>query len=346
MAVTWNKKRKRYLVQVRLNGHHRQRSFILKEDADAYERKLLIKKDKHLIHGANDSLTFNDITDVYEADVLSDDSTIDSKPDQLRMLKVVRGIIGIFNANEITRNRIILLRDKLLKRENKGKKISKARVNRYISTVSSVFRHALERDFVTVNPCRGIKKFPEVANKARFLSVEEYSRLLDASSEWLKPIVIVAVGTGMRLGEIIELEWARIDFDKMKIWIEKHKADKTAGQKIVYFPFTVKEALLKLKEKATFNLVFPRKDGGMTRITKVRSQFERACEKAELTGISFHTLRHTSASWLMMQTKDPALVKEQLGHSSLLVTQRYTHLLEKHRQEGIRGIDDFLKKAA
>jgi integrase len=342
MAVFFDKGRDRYIVRVRYNGKHVQRSFVRKPEADKYERDLLVKKDKLFVHGFNEDVTVNRLIDLYESVHLPQ---LKDQQQQGYTLKFIRSQLGTEKAALINRARIIAYRDTLLNKTYRGKRITKQTVNRHLACLSSVFQVAVERDLLPLNYCRGIKKFPEPKKDPVFLDVPSYKKLYEAATPWLQPIIDVAIGTGMRLGEILDLEWNRIDFNQDSIRIEKHKSEKR-GDKTIYLSKMAKDVLLQIKKTSLSDLVFPSRHGKvLSKYGKVRGELRRACKRAGLTGVGFHTFRHTAASWLLMQTKDMALVKEQLGHSSLAVTQRYAHLIKEYRQIGIRGIDEFLKAA-
>ena len=342
MAVFHDKNRSKWLVRVRINGHHVQKSFLRKEEASKYERQLLVKKDKIAVQGYNEDVTMGSLMDLYQSVHCPQ---LKSSKQQGYMLKVFRSSFSGEKAINFNRPRIIVFRDTLLNRAHGGKPISKPTINRYMACLSGIFQVALERGLVPINPVRGIKKFPEPITKTRFLSATEYEVLYGVASSWLKPILAVLVGTGMRISELINLEWSQIDFRQDSITFKKHKADKTTGEKVINMAALATKALESLKTPECAGLVFNHRGKKLSNYGFLRGEIRRATKKAGFTDVSFHTMRHTCASWLVMASGgDMALVKKQLGHSSLSVTERYAKLSAEHQRTGIKAIDNYLEQ--
>ena len=119
----------------------------------------------------------------------------------------------------------------------------------------------------------------------------------------------------MRRGEILSLEWDRVNLNKRFLQVENTKS---GNNRVIPINDVLMEELLRLKklnEKSTF--VFPNKS--------VRTAFENACRRADIKELRFHDLRHTFATRLVEQGIDLITIKELLGHHSVKVTERYTH---------------------
>lgn len=150
-----------------------------------------------------------------------------------------------------------------------------------------------------------IKLFPEKDNlKERILTAEEEARLFEASSVHLKPVLKVALNTGMRRGEILSLRWGEVDLEARVV-----KAVRTKSRKVRLIPLN--DVLLEEFEKlrragGEGESVFPHKS--------VRSAFEGACRRAGIKNLRFHDLRHTCATRLVERGVDLITVKELLGH--------------------------------
>ncbi len=213
--------------------------------------------------------------------------------------------------------------------------LSKARVNRYLALLKKMFNLAVDWDYLKENPVRKIKLFSEKDNlKERILNAEEEKRLLEASSEHLRPIIITALCTGMRRGEILSLKWNQVDLSKRTIRIDKAK-----GGKIRIIP--INDALFKelsrIKENSKSDHVFVYPKTGKP-IKDVKTTFNATTRRAEIKDLRFHDLRHTFASRLIERGVDLITVKDLLGHHSVTVTQRYTHSNAVQKKKAVESL--------
>jgi len=216
----------------------------------------------------------------------------------------------------------------------RSKQVSPASVNRELACLKHMFTKAIEWNMAVDNPVKKVKMFRENAGRVRYLSKAEAQRLLDECAEHLRPIVIVALYTGMRLGEILNLKWEDVDFDLKTIYI--HTAKSGYGRDIpmaepVFF------ALKRMPRKAEY--VFCRDDG--TRMIDIRTAFNNAVKRAEIEDFKFHDLRHTFASHLVMNGTDLMTVKELLGHRTINMTLRYAHLSPEHKRKAVDTLGYF-----
>jgi len=214
--------------------------------------------------------------------------------------------------------------------------IAKATINRQSATLSKMFNWSIERGYHPgPNPMRQIKKFRESPGRVRYLTADEASRFLLASAHHLKPIVLTALHTGGRLEELLTLTWGDVNFD---LGIVSFKRATTKGRKERQVPLSpeLSSGLRRLRPGAAQELVFTYNG---RKIGSVRTSFLTAQKKAGLgTDVVFHTLRHTFASWFMMNGGDLYRLQKYLGHSSLAMTQRYSHLSPEFIRDGVRFI--------
>jgi len=160
----------------------------------------------------------------------------------------------------------------------------------------------------------------------------EEERLLEASSEHLRPILIVALNTGMRRGEILNLEWKQIDLNKRLIKVENTKS---GNNRIIPVNESLYQELLKAKNmNGRSRFVFPNPETGQP-YTEVKKSFKNACRKAMIDDMRFHDLRHTFATRLVESGVDLITVRDLLGHFSVRITQRYTHSSQKTKKEAV-----------
>lgn len=212
--------------------------------------------------------------------------------------------------------------------------ITPAGLNREISCLKTLFNKAAEWGKVAVSPCVRVRKLKEENKRTRFLSEEEMKRLMEQASPELRQVLVVLIHTGMRKGELQHLKWSDLDFDRSLITIPH-----TKNGKVRYIPMnaSVKSVLLQRRIKKTNQeWVFPGPRGNPLRF---REAFDSARERAGLGDVHIHDLRHTFASYLCMNGADLITVKELLGHSSLSMTERYSHLTNRHRAEAVKRLE-------
>jgi len=200
--------------------------------------------------------------------------------------------------------------------------------------VRQIFNHATVRGaFKGTNPATLVKR-PQADNRrVRFLTEDEAKALLaelKRRSRQTYEMALLSLQTGMRAGEIFNLRWQDLDFENKLINI----MDTKSGRNRQAHMTPEVEAMLKAKAQgAPGDLVFPDRNG--RRIVQISNAFERAVAALGLNdGISdprqkvvFHTLRHTFASWLAMAGTPLHVIKELMGHQTLAMTERYSHLL-------------------
>lgn len=158
-------------------------------------------------------------------------------------------------------------------------------------------------------------KATEPPGRVRFLSREEYGRLMAAAHESLRPIILCAVTTGLRYGDIYRLDWRQIQLGERVIQIKRTKANKA-------LTIRIGGALM-----AALSTTPPeRRRGKVFTWTGFRRRWEKALRLADVEDFRFHDLRHTFASWARQAGADLADICEALGHSSITMTMRYAHI--------------------
>lgn len=209
-----------------------------------------------------------------------------------------------------------------------------ATVNRELACLKHLFTKAIEWDKATVNPARQVKLFRERNTRLRYLDVDEEKALLDECAVYLRPIVVLALYTGMRLGEILNLGWSQVDLDNNLVLLENTKSGK---RREIPLNATAKSALKRVPRHIRSPHVFCNGSGKPRR--SIRTAFSNACARAKVEDVVFHTLRHTFASRLVMAGVDLVTVKELLGHSTLAMVLRYAHLSPEHRRNAVARLD-------
>lgn len=206
-------------------------------------------------------------------------------------------------------------------------------INRCLTIIRKMFNLAVDWEVLQKNQISKIKFYSEKDNlMERILTRPEEERLLGASSEHLKPILIVALNSGMRLSEILTLQWKFIDLNAKKIRLVKTKSGRI---RIININSNLLNELFKLKQlNGDPNYLFFNEQTGKP-LTTVKRSFKGACERANISGLRFHDLRHTFATRLVEMGVDIITVKELLGHSSVTITERYTHSFHEQKEKAV-----------
>ncbi|MBM3248483.1 MAG: hypothetical protein FJZ10_03565, partial [Candidatus Omnitrophica bacterium] len=212
----------------------------------------------------------------------------------------------------------------------RAQEVSPATVNRNLACLKSMFNRAIEWGKTKDNPVKKVKLFRENNKRLRYLEKEEIIKLLSNCNGYLKPIVIVALNTGMRKGEILGLKWHDIDFKRGIIYLLNTK---NGEKREIPINEQVKTALIRTKKHPESPYIFCKEDGNP--FGNIRKSFFTALKKAGIMNFHFHDLRHTFASHLVMSGVDLNTVRELMGHKSLEMTLRYSHLSPDHKKRAV-----------
>ncbi|WP_179179989.1 site-specific integrase [Pseudomonas sivasensis] len=232
-------------------------------------------------------------------------------------------------------------------------------VNRKMGSISGVFSRAVEWDYIDEHPLAKLKQL-KVDSKGviRYLTADETKRLRDAlnarqdemraeresANIWrtdrhrepmpsllqlpftdhLKPMVLVSLNTGIRRGELFDLEWSAVNFDTKTITVAGATTKTSDTRHIPMNKETigVLEAWKKQVSKSPY--VFPGQGGG--RFEDVKSAWLKLLERAQIDGFRWHDMRHDFASRLVMAGVPLNTVRDLLGHADIKMTLRYAHL--------------------
>ncbi len=169
--------------------------------------------------------------------------------------------------------------------------------------------------------------------RGRWLTVEEEQVLLANATNpiWLRPLLITALHTGMRRGELLALTWKDIDFEARLSRVEKSK---NGEKRSIPMSQTLRDTLKAIKVRDISGKVFP------ISIRSVRCAYDKTLEKTGITNFHFHDLRHTFATRLVQNGADLYKVQKLLDHKSITMTQRYAH----HYPESLRSSVEILDR--
>lgn len=334
-----------YRVEVRLKGFPPQRAtFSRLTDARIWgqQTESAIRENRYFKTAESRKHTFAELIDRYNKDV------IPLKPEwakgQQSQLIWWKEKLGSYVLGDVTPSRIIECRDTLLnEKTNRGLKREPATVVRYLSALSHAFTVAVnEWEWLDDNPMRKVKRPKESKGRVRFLSDDENingvvlkgerSRLLEAceksSNKYLYPVVVLALSTGMRQGEIMNLQWSDVGIKTGSIILHETKNGERRRVPLTGKALYLLSGLSKVRGIKT-KLLFP-SNTNKERPVDLRRPWLDALQEAGIYDFRFHDLRHSAASYLAMNGASLSEIAEVLGHKTLQMVKRYTHLSEAH----------------
>lgn len=228
----------------------------------------------------------------------------------------------------------------------KGEGVRPATINRELALFSAAINHAnTEWDWQLPNPVKG-RKLKEPEGRVRWISRAEAEALIRAAemepkAGHLSDFIRLALNTGCRAGELLGLEWKRVDLKAGLIHLEAEHT-KTGKRRSVPLNQTARQAII---NRARFRAqhcpcstwVFCDETG--VRIASVRRSFTTACRKVGISDFRIHDLRHTCAAWLVSAGVALAEVRDLLGHSTVKMTEKYAHLAPENIRAAVAVLD-------
>jgi integrase len=243
-------------------------------------------------------------------------------------------ILGRYYLFDLTMDKVVAYQTRRLKY------VSNATVNREVGTLRNMLNVAVQWKRLRANPIRDLPKLKEPPGRLRFLSLKEIHTLLACCPPLpnrLKDMVMVALTTGMRRGEILGLRWDYIRLDNRLIILPITKNNTV---RVIPINDTLHRILSEMPEKTGY--VFGNGNGG--HVGDIKHSFTSACRKAGITDFRFHDLRHTYASHLAMRGVHIRALQELLGHKTLAMTQRYSHLAPEQLQNAVKLLDGVIEE--
>jgi integrase len=284
--------------------------------------------------------TLADAIDRYLADVLPHKGASSIRK-QTQQLLWWRRHLGYSILADITPALLVKYRDKLAQGE--GTPRSNATVTLYLAALSHVLTIAVkEWQWLDDSPMRKVSKPRKPRGRVRYLSDQERHQLLEACqgsrNPYLHTIVVLALATGARSGELRSLRWPDVDLKRGTLTFQETKNGERRTVPLTGQALTLMHHHAKVRRLDT-TLVFPNATG--KRPAGIREAWEYAVKRAGIIDFHFHDLRHSFASYLAMNGASLLEIAEVLGHKTLAMVKRYAHLTEAHT----RGIVERMTRA-
>ena len=331
-----------YRVDVRLKGFPPQRAtFKRLTDAKkwAQQTEAAIREGRYFKTTEARRHTLAEAIDRYK------DSVLPAKRDhkkQSAQLDWWRNELGAYTLADVTPALLGETRDKLAKGDKPDKGRSPATVVRYLAALSHLFTIAVnEWGWLENNPMRKVRKPKEPRGRVRILSDDEREALLKAcknsKNSYIHNVVVLALSTGMRQGEIMNLRWQDVDIAKGFIVLHETKNNERRAVPLTSYAHELLKEHSKLRRLDT-DLLFPGKNPKNP--VFIRAPWVEAVKEAKIENFRFHDLRHSAASYLAMCGASLAEISHVLGHKTLSMVKRYSHLTEQHTSKIVAKMNE------
>ncbi|MGD0037061.1 MAG: site-specific integrase [Bacteroidota bacterium] len=208
------------------------------------------------------------------------------------------------------------------------KRVKPISVNIDLRTVKAIFELTVRWQIIEKNPFKFVRLLTIPSRRPIYLNKEEMKILLAAiPKQWFKNVVLFAVNTGLRRGEIANLKWDQVDLSHKVIYIINSESfhTKTGKERVVPLNIVAIGILESLPHRSEY--VFVGEKGWNLDLVRISHLFKQAVIASGLEKkLHFHSLRHTFATWLVQNGVGIYEVQKLLGHTSIVVTQVYSHL--------------------
>jgi len=334
-----------YRVRIRLKGHRPiNGSFERLTDAKKWiqDTESAIREGRYFRTAEAQRRTLGELIDRYIRDEIPKRRSCKSKYEaQILWWKVELGHLVL---KDITPAVIAEARDKLLRAPlNRNRHLGKepsqkqtkgpATVVHYMAVLSHALSIAVrEWMWMEDNPVLKVRKPTLPEGRTRFLNEFERAKLLDACrgnpNPYLYTVVVLALSTGARYSEIMNLRWDDIDLVRGVAKLEKTKNGEKRAIPLTGLVLTLLTELKRTRQRIDSPYLFPRLDGKAP--MEIRKAWEAALKEAKIKDFRFHDLRHSAASYLAMNGATLVEIAAVLGHKTLQMVKRYSHLSDSH----------------
>lgn len=317
----------KWQARVIRKGHRTvEKTFHSRSDAEKWARMIETEIDRGLYIDRTEAerTLFSDILRRYQTDLLH--TKRGSAIESIRLDALAKSALGQVSMAALNSKAIASWRDERLKR------VSGSTVNRELNIISAVINVAIREWGITLpqNPVSLIKRPQSNRARDRRLEPDEEARLLQAltvtgrgadgtfsgmQNQWIKPLVLFALETAMRRGELLRLTWHDVDFQRRTAYLQDTK---NGDPRTV--PLSSQAVnILALLPRSIDGKIFP------VSADALKKAFTRACERAKINGVVFHTLRHEATSRIAVKLPNVIELAAVTGHKDLRMLQRYYH---------------------
>jgi integrase len=218
--------------------------------------------------------------------------------------------------------------------ETRSESVAPGTVAKEISTLKHCLRLAVEWGLLHENAASGARLPKLPAGRTRYLTPGELRAALESAPPWLRAPMAFAACTGVRRGEMLSLRWMDVDIPNRRVYLRETK---NGNLRVLPLSEAALQVLNSLPTGASSDTVFADVDP-----SRLSVYTRRVFARLGIMDASFHTLRHTSASWLVQQGVDLYAVGQLLGHKTPRMTQRYAHLSPEYMAGAVGKLDGIM----
>lgn len=346
MTKTRNKKIR---VDVRLpDGKRITKVFHRKTDADKFKAEMAIEKIRFEASGIsfNNHIKFKDFAKEWFDTEVKNRKSLQTQRNYGSDLKLyILPIVGEIRLRDINIRHARLIENNMLDKNKHPRTVNKA-----LTVFKTILNDAVKSNHLLKNPIRGYAELREPPKVIKFWTKEEVQQFLDfTKDDYFFDLYVVALNTGLRLGEILGLCWDKVDFDNNQLVINRclgrsglKDTTKTHEARFVPMNSKVKPLLEKrFKNKISDTFVFSKLDSTHLDYNHVTERhFKKSQIESGLTKIiRFHDLRHTFSSHFMMNKGNIYTLQKILGHKDIQTTMIYAHLDRDFLQKEIELVN-------
>jgi integrase len=215
--------------------------------------------------------------------------------------------------------------------ETRSESVKPATVAKEVSVLKHCLKLAVEWELIHQSPAAGARLPKLPAGRTKYLTPEELQSALEAAPDWMRAPLAFAACTGVRRGEMLSLKWVDVDLVNRRLYLHETK---NGELRVLPLPEFASSILKSLPVGAQDDLVFTGVDA-----SRLSVYTKRMFRRLGIPDASFHTLRHTAASWLVMEGVELYAVGQILGHKTPRMTQRYAHLSPAYMASAISKMD-------
>lgn len=325
------------------NGKRKSKCFRRKADAELWEAKIKsTRSEEQLIE--RQRIRFYELAELFIENHAKTGLAVSSCQRYEEALKL--HIIPEFDKcwiDEITKLQVAKFKAKL-----EEKNLAQSSKNFLFTAFKTVMRKAQEWDLLDKNPAEGIKPPRKGMSRTEYWTASEVNQFLDANrdSRFLS-LYLIALNTGMRVGEILGLKWDCVDLESgfitvRRIFCQKSnqvkETTKTKRARQIGINSTLHSLLLKMKLNGTSEFVFDLQIFGAKKASHVSRILKEDCLRAGVKVIKFHDLRHTFATQFVMNNGSIHSLSGMLGHTGITMTSRYAHYGPEHAKKAAQVV--------
>lgn len=218
-------------------------------------------------------------------------------------------------------------------------------VNGEMACLKSLMSEAMRSGLISANPVKGIKLINPNNARDRILSNEEMARLFEAASQcddFIRPLYHLLYHTGMRLGEVLALQWVDIESEHNRIIVRRSKSGE--GRKIPLRSSVANELIFWKTKSAASQWLFPARNEVANPMQSIRKGWLRLCEKAQIVNLRPHDLRHNFTSVLQAKGISDSIIMAITGHKTHVMLHRYSHANDISKAKAMEVLPEELLK--